>query len=674
MSRAHTLPSRCSTLPGAMQRRQSRPTAASRRMRRHVVLVAWMLLIHLFGAPERAMAQTEAPNAMHRAEVSAFLVAQLETSPSPVSFLVILEPQVQASALLQQGRPQNALARRRQLYAALTDHARTTQRELRRWLDERQISYRPFYIINMLEVRGDASVVDALSRRADVSRIVANPAVSETHSPSAANYSAAAGYAWLHLLYAPDAQATPNLPYGLLQTKATEVWEMGFTGEGIWVASQDTGVEWEHPALIERYRGRDSEDGSVDHLYNWFDAWEEEDRPTRCDADPQLPCDDHGHGTHTVGTILGNETPSRPTVGMAPDAQWIGCRNMIFGVGTPASYTACFEFFMAPYPQGGDSFRDGRPELAPHIINNSWGCPPFEGCDAESLRQVVQNVRAAGLFVISSAGNYGGRGCESVSDPIAIYEETLTVGAVTASRAIAGFSSRGPVTVDGSGRRKPDLVAPGVGILSTTVNGGYATLQGTSMASPHVAGAAALLWSAVPALIGDIDLSEQILIKSTEQAPVSVCADDEDDANANANAVVPNNVFGYGHLDVRAAIELALQPFNVTVEVLGENTAGIADYGVLLVDTLTGYTYLSDTPYTGVVRFSGLVAGDYQLQIIVNDQILDGGILEVNTSRGDYQLASAAGEFRVRLAVDQVGPVVPSVYLPVLNAKVNDGD
>jgi len=198
-------------------------------------------------------------------------------------------------------------------------------------------------------------------------------------------------------------------------------------------------------------------------------------------------------------------TNSEVRVGMAPDAQWIGCRNMRAGFGTPGSYTACFEFFMAPYPQYGDPFTDGKPELSPHIINNSWGCPPDEGCDADSLRTVVETIRAAGMFVVASAGNSGSLGCNSVKTPIAIHDATFSIGAHSRDGYLAGFSSRGPVTVDQSGRLKPDLSAPGVDVFSTTINGRYRSLQGTSMASPHVAGAIALLWSAEPSLIGQIE-------------------------------------------------------------------------------------------------------------------------------------------------------------------------
>jgi subtilisin family serine protease len=236
-------------------------------------------------------------------------------------------------------------------------------------------------------------------------------------------------------------------------------------------------------------------------------------------------------------------------LGMAPDAQWIGCRNMLAGVGSPASYTACFEFFLAPFPQEGDPHLDGRPELAPDIINNSWGCPPSEGCtEPEILRQVVETARAAGQMVVASAGNRGPL-CSTVVDPIAIYDATFTVGGYVAGGAAYYASSRGPVFIDGSMRAKPDLSAPGVNVFSSGPRGGYFSAQGTSMASPHVAGAVALLWSAVPALKGNVALTEQILLYSATPVAESSCL-------PAGSPGVPNAVFGHGRLNAHAAVRI----------------------------------------------------------------------------------------------------------------------
>ncbi len=204
---------------------------------------------------------------------------------------------------------------------------------------------------------------------------------------------------------------------------------------------------------------------------------------------------------------------------------------------------------LAPYPRSGDPFKDGDPARAAHVLNNSWGCPPIEGCDPGSLLPAVRALRAAGIFVVASAGNEGPR-CSSVEDPIAIYDAVFSVGAIDQDGNLADFSSRGPVTVDGSDRVKPDIVAPGVDVLSALPGGTYGPLDGTSMAGPHVAGVVALMWSAQPKMIGNIDRTEQILQETARpyEGMPSGCFDGS----------VPGDGAGYGVVDAYEAVKAAL--------------------------------------------------------------------------------------------------------------------
>jgi subtilisin family serine protease len=208
------------------------------------------------------------------------------------------------------------------------------------------------------------------------------------------------------------------------------------------------------------------------------------------------------------------------------------------------------QFMLAPFPHGGNPLTDGDPTKAAHVLNNSWGCPELEGCDPTALQPAVDHLRAAGIFVVASAGN-DGPDCNTVKDPIALYDSAFSVGAVDEAGDMAGFSSRGPVTVDGSGRMKPDIAAPGLDILSAMPLNSYGWMSGTSMAGPHVVGAVALLWSADPRLIGDIDRTEQILIQSarkyTGSRSYGCFAGD-----------IPNAAFGYGILDIYEAVKMAL--------------------------------------------------------------------------------------------------------------------
>jgi len=227
------------------------------------------------------------------------------------------------------------------------------------------------------------------------------------------------------------------------------------------------------------------------------------------------------------------------------------------GVGTPASYLECFEFFLAPYPVGGTPDQ-GDPALAPHVVNNSWGCPIGEGCDAAAialLEQAVEALRQAGIVVVASAGN-SGPACGTVTAPPALYRGSLTVGNFDHRTGLmAGSSSRGPVTYGDRTYVKPDVTAPGTSIRSS-VEGGYGFLSGTSMAAPHVAGAAALLLSARPGLVGDVEAVEEVLKRSAEPRPDAGCGP----------AGPPNSVWGWGIVDVMGSIDAGLLRGEVKTE------------------------------------------------------------------------------------------------------------
>jgi subtilisin family serine protease len=173
------------------------------------------------------------------------------------------------------------------------------------------------------------------------------------------------------------------------------------------------------------------------------------------------------------------------------------------GTGSPATYTECFQFFMAPTDLGG---ANADPTKRPDVVTDSWTCPPSEGCAANTLQTIVDNTEASGIFVEASAGN-AGPNCSTVSDPPAIYSSAFSTGAVDGANNLASFSSRGPVTSDGSSRMKPEVVAPGVNVRSAvnSSDSAYSLFSGTSMAGPHVSGVVALLWSARPDLVRNAD-------------------------------------------------------------------------------------------------------------------------------------------------------------------------
>ncbi len=411
------------------------------------------------------------------------------------------------------------LERGRYVYETLTKTAQRSQRELRHELDAKGIPYRAHYLVNMIAIPdADVSLVRALSARDDVKRIELNPRVKK-----------------LSVYFEPEQEPQPSIPWNLTLINADRVWEMGITGKGVIVAGADTGVDWLHPALLNQYRGYSGEDERADHNYNWFDAVE----------NSLEPIDPGDHGTLTLGVVVGSEEHMR--TGVAFESQWMACRNMEYdGYGTPERYIGCMEFFLAPFPLDGDPLTDGDPSKAPQVINNSWGCPPSEGCEPDTLKEAVERVRAGGILFVAAAGNEG-PSCGSVVDPPAIYEAAFTVGATTRDDKIAHFSSRGPVTIWGREQIEPDVSAPGVSIRGPMPGGSYLSVGGTSLAAPHVTGIAALMLSAAPHLKGRVEVLEE-LIRQTALPKVGDCGGDR-----------PNNSFGWGRVDALAAVKAALE-------------------------------------------------------------------------------------------------------------------
>ncbi len=410
----------------------------------------------------------------------------------------------------------NRDARLRYVYTTLTQHADQTQARLRATLDQFGIKYRPYYLVNAMEVDAEPLLRVYFAAQPEVDRVLDSPHLRPLPAPLEQSKG--------------DLPAPTAPPWNIRAIGADRVWsDLGVTGAGIVVGQSDSGVDGTHPALAPGYRGRNSGND-----YNWLDPW----------YGTRAPTDIGGHGTHTLGTILG-----RGGIGVAPGAEWMGCVNLARNLGNPGLYLDCMQFMLAPYPQNGDAFRDGDPTRAADVLNDSWGCPPIEGCDPNSLRPAADALRAAGIFVVVSAGNNGPR-CASLIEPLAIYGSVLSVGAINRQGNLSFFSSRGPVTDDGSNRIKPDIVAPGEDVVSSFPGNTYASEAGTSMAGPHVVGTVALMWSANPKLIGDIDQTQKILIETAK--PYTGAKD------ACSNGQVPNDATGYGVVDAYAAVKAAL--------------------------------------------------------------------------------------------------------------------
>jgi len=391
------------------------------------------------------------------------------------------------------------------VYRRLVEHAQSSQADLRRTLDRWHLDYTPYYLVNAIEVDGGPAVRAWLGRRGDVDRVL----LSQRLRPLPADPGVTHG----------DSPAPTVPPWNISLIGADRaVTQLGVDGSGVVVGTSDSGVDGAHPALSGNFRGGDD---------SWYDPWNHTRTPT----------DRGGHGTHTLGSAVGR------TVGVAPGARWVGCVNLDRNLGNPARYLDCLQFMLAPFPFGGDPFTGGRPERAPHVLTNSWGCPRIEGCDEGALREATAAFAAAGIFFTVAAGNTGPL-CGSVDDPPAPYADVETVGAVDRHKEVTQFSSRGPT---GDDLTKPDLVAPGEDILSAMPGGGYAELSGTSMATPQVAGVVALMWSANPRLIGDLPRTREILRDTAVAATPG-------DISGECS---PVDVTGAGMVDAYAAVQAA---------------------------------------------------------------------------------------------------------------------
>ncbi len=443
----------------------------------------------------------------------------------PVPVLIELQERADLSGASQLT---DKIARGQWVMQQLRSTAVASQAPLLALLDARGLSYRSFWVANAVELRADA---------ADLLAIAALPRVAAVHPVLEAQFAPVL----------PAAKADVPLRMiepGLELVGATRVWDLGVLGEGVVVGDHDIGVEWDHPALKRQYRGYAGD--TVDHAYNWRNAFGSLD--PFC-PDPEVPCDSHGHGTHTTGTMVGDDGAGH-RIGMAPKAQWIACRSLydpIAGLGTLPTYLDCMEWFIAPYPEGQPDLAD--PARAPDVINNSWGC--VEACPPSILQDVDEATKAAGIVQVGSAGNDGRAGCSTIAFPLAIYESTFTVGSSTMDDSMSSFSSMGPVLSDLSMRLKPNVVAPGSGVVSADLGGSYSSKSGTSMASPHVSGLVALMISANPALRGQVDEIRSLI----EQTAVPI--ESSENCGGTGAADIPNNIFGHGRIDAFAAVTAA---------------------------------------------------------------------------------------------------------------------
>ncbi|MFT5833901.1 MAG: serine protease AprX [Cognaticolwellia sp.] len=509
----------------------------------------------------------------------------------------------------------------------LQENAKRSQVAVIDILNYKGISYQPFWIANVIWVYADYEMVERIAKLPEVKRISENSRM-RIIEPIPSN----------------NLNKNPEVQWGIIQMNVDDVWEMGIKGQGVVIGGQDTGYDWEHESLQSKYRGWNGDDVKTDHNYNWHDAIHDYDSKHQsqnnpCGLDVNYPCDDGSHGTHTMGTMIGETDDLK--IGVAPEATWIGCRNMERGWGTPQTYLECFQWFLAPTDLNGEN---ADPSKAPHVINNSWGCPDVEGCNPNNfnlLEDAINNLKTAGVVVVVSAGN-SGPNCETINTPAAIFENSFTIGALGENEVIAGFSSRGLVTVDGSNRMKPNVTAPGVNVKSAVPGNGYSSYSGTSMAGPHVAGLVALLISADPTLAGDVERIETII----EQTAISRTS--SQDCGTALGTSIPNAVYGFGTVDALSAVTAVLES-----QITPEETPALSIYpnpttGIFYIQYI-GFNELANLElfasdgkrvFNGTINFEGgnkireidiskLVNGIYFYRLCSDEDCKEGRIIKM---------------------------------------------
>lgn len=459
------------------------------------------------------------------------------SSGSPVEFFVEMNQQADVSGAYKLVTKEE---KGQYVFDVLTSTAERSQAGVISYLKNKGVTFEQLWIVNGIAVTGNAEVAKEIASFSEVKSLNENTKFSVEKPVATSNVA--------------EQDATRAVEWQLTKVKADQVWALGYKGQGAVIGGQDTGYDWTHAAIKKQYRGWNG--STADHNYNWHDAITS-GSGSSCGVNLKAPCDDNNHGTHTMGSMVGDDGGSNK-IGMAPEAKWIGARNMNAGAGTLNSYLDCFQWFLAPTDLQG---QNPKPSMAPHVINNSWGCDNTEGCTPSNWnvhRTAIANLQAAGVVVVISAGNDGPQ-CSTVKASAAVFDISFSVGSTDNADAMSGFSSRGPVTIDGSNRRKPDISAPGSGIRSCIPGGSYSSMSGTSMAGPQVAGLVALMISANPAIAGQIDTIESIIEKTAVRITVT-----SQTCGGIGSSTFPNNTSGWGRIDALAAVTKAKDYKNTT--------------------------------------------------------------------------------------------------------------
>ena len=400
--------------------------------------------------------------------------------------------------------------------------------------------------------------------------------------------------------------------------KADKLWARGLTGQGRLLGSIDTGVQGDHPALASTWQGN----FTTNFAAGWFDPY-----------GSTFPQDNNGHGTHVMGIMVGLENDD--TIGVAFNAHWISAAVIDRGSGlskTISDILSAFEWLADP---------DGNPTTlddVPDAVNHSWGIPQgiFPECD-NTFWSAIDNLENMGIVCIFSAGNEGPDSmslrypADRASGPL----NAFAVGAVDQNNVIASFSSRGPSTCNDS-EIKPEVVAPGVSIRSTSSTGGYKLMSGTSMAAPHLTAAVALFREYNP------EATSQQIKQAFYQAAIDLGEEGED------------NAYGNGLIDLEAALALIPPPDDPQIVINGFE---IEDGNDQVIN--------SGEQFDLVLNISSQYAGanDLWAQIFIPESYA--GIISDSSYFGDVALDQTGSNQSNPFVIQLQEAVIPGSRMPV---------
>ncbi|MBI3960307.1 MAG: S8 family serine peptidase [Chloroflexi bacterium] len=509
--------------------------------------------------------------------------------------------------------------------------------------------YQPFFIVNAIAVEADLATIIELARQGEVSKIVANyplyPVAQEPEDPGVDSRTADGVQAEDGHLY----------HWNLQKVQVDRVHsELGIRGAGAVVGGFDTGVSYRHPALIRQYRG--NENGVYNHNYNWF-VPDGELYPNG-NLGPSVtnqPTDCSDHGTHTMGTMVGDAGGNAPTIGMAPDARWIALpgicgATMPGGIRDDIGGIKAFQWFLCPTDLTGD-LSSADCSKAPDVVNSSWGSAnPVN----DTFRPILQVLRAAGVAPVFAAGNPSA-GLGSIGAP-ANAPEAITVGATDEYDSITYFSALGPSVYPGE--QKPELSAPGDYVLSSVGSSEYMRASGTSMAAPHVSGLIALLVSAdLQDGVRDFDVEDM-------ERLMTLSAVDLGEPGAD-------NYYGYGRIDAYAAVQLGLTAGDLSGQIFDkEYNTPVPHIRVEAYHPATNRRFTVQADASGLYSLT-VPAGDYQVTLsgwgyettsVGTHKVVGGALSLLNFSLLSMPKAVISGVVR-----NENGPVANALIYPAGN-------